>query len=190
VQRGDWDKVTRITHWALMITFTFQLFGGLLVSTPGTYVYFYAHEYGGLLALAVIVAFWLWTHTNYDVPRLFPWSRAGMQEVMTELRGLRRERLPAPGRARGLSSFVHGLGLLAATGMALTGLMIFLTVPGGRGAWDDTTSYSAFTNFVLLHKLIAYPLWIYYFGHIGFTALHLFRQTTGIGAIFRIRDGT
>jgi cytochrome b len=188
VRNNDWDKVIRISHWALMAMITFQLFGGLLVSTPGTLFYYYAHQRGGLLTLAVIVVYWLWTHTNYDVPRLFPWNRDGMKDVMADLRGLRHNRLPSPGRTRGLSSFVHGSGLLAATGMAVTGLMIFLTVSGGRGAWDDTTSYSAFTNFVLLHKLLAYSLWIYFFGHVGFTVIHLLRRTEGIGAIFRIRD--
>jgi cytochrome b len=190
MQGRHWDGAIRLSHWALMITVSFQLFGGLLVSTPGTLTYFFAHQRGGLLTATVILVFWTWTHANYDLPRLFPWNRAGLNDVMADLRGLRRGRLPRPGRTRGLSSFVHGLGLLAMTGMAATGTLIFFTVPGGRGAWADTTSYSAFTAFVLLHKLVAYPAWAYWFGHLGFAIAHLLRRSEGIGAIFRVRDRT
>jgi cytochrome b len=188
MQDKRWDGVIRLLHWTLMIMVSFQLFGGLLVSTPGTLTYYYAHQRGGLLTTAPILVFWLWTHANYDLPRLFPWNREGMKVVTAELRGLLRGKLPRPGRTRGLSSFVHGLGLLAVTGMAATGTLIFLTIPGGRGAWADSTSYTAFTELVLLHKIISYPVWIYWFGHVGFAVVHLLRRSTGIGAIFRIRD--
>jgi cytochrome b561 len=188
LQSERWDSVIRLLHWALMIMISFQLFGGLLVSTPGTLFYYYAHQRGGLLSAAAVLVFWLWSYANYDLPLLFPWSRKGMEDVKADVHAMRHGTLPSPGRRRGLSSFVHGLGLLAVTGMAVTGVFIFLTVPGGRGAWDDTTSYGAFTDFVLLHKLISYLVWIYWFGHVGFAAAHLVRRSAGIGAIFRIRD--
>lgn len=180
-----WSGSTRALHWGLVATITFQLFTGLYISTPGTLTYFYFHEWGGIVSSGVILLVWLWSYANYDLPLLFPWNRAGMADIVTDLRGLFRGKLPRAGRVRGLSSFIHGLGLLAVTGMAVTGILIFLVIPGGHGARPASTDYGSFTALSLLHKDIAVLVWLYWFGHVGFAFAHQFRGGHVFGGIFR-----
>jgi cytochrome b561 len=184
-----WSASTRALHWGLAATITFQLFTGLYISTPGTLAFFYFHEWSGLLSAGVILVVWLWSYANYDLPLLFPWTRAGLADVVTDLRGLLRGTLPRAGRVRGLSSFVHGLGLLAVTGMAVTGTLIFLVIPGGHGARPASTDYGIFTSLSLLHKDIAVLVWIYWFGHIAFALAHQVRGGHVLGGIFGFGRG-
>ena len=180
----SWNNGTRLLHWGLAVMISFQLFSGLFVATPGTLVYFYIHEWGGLATAVVIALNWLWSYANYDLALLFPWDGAGRADVVAELQGLRHGRLPRAGRVRGLSSFVHGLGLLAVTGMAVTGTLIYLVIPGGLGAFAHSRHYMAFTDLVRLHKVIAALVWVYWTGHVGFAVLHQIRGGRVFEGIF------
>ncbi len=180
----SWDNGTRLLHWGLAVMISFQIFSGLLVATPGTLVYFYVHEWGGLATTVVIALNWFWSYANYDLALLFPWNDAGMADVVAELQKLRCGRLPRPGRVRGLSSFGHGLGLLAVTGMAVTGTLIYVVIPGGLGALAHSRHYMAFTDLVRLHKVIAGLVWVYWVGHVGFAFLHQVHGGRVFGGIF------
>ncbi|MDA8382939.1 MAG: cytochrome b/b6 domain-containing protein [Betaproteobacteria bacterium] len=179
----QWHSVTRSVHWGLALFLTFQLFSGLFVSTPDV-AYFYAHEVGGLLGTLVVVIAWLWGFANEDYFFWFPWGHEGRAAIASDVRAMFAGDLPRTGRIRGLSSFIHGLGLLAATGMALTGLVIFFVIPGGRGASAASTHYLAFTDFSVMHKALADLLWAYWFGHVGFALLHQYRGHKVLNAIF------
>ncbi len=180
----SWDGATRGLHWGLALLITFQLFGGLLVSAPNTLVYFYIHEFVGLFAAVVVLFTWLWGYANDDMPLLFPWGGEGRAEVMKEVKELLKGKLPKVGRRRGLSSFVHGLGLLAVTGMSATGVLIFFVIPGGHGASASSTHYGAFTELAVMHRSLANLVWAYWFGHVGFAVLHQLKGNNVFAAIF------
>ncbi|WP_297391640.1 cytochrome b/b6 domain-containing protein [Acidiferrobacter sp.] len=168
-----WDLMTRILHWGLALTISAQLISGLLVPDPQTRAFFYFHEWDGLAASTVIFVVWLWIYSIQDFGTLFPWNRAGMQAVGADIRGLFRGMLPSGGPNHiGLASFWHGLGILAVTGMAITGVWIFFVIPGGHGASGSSTDFHEYMQVSWLHKMISYFVWAYLIGHISFAILH------------------
>lgn len=168
-----WDLMTRILHWGLALTISAQLISGLLVPDPQTRAFFYFHEWDGLAASTVIFVVWLWIYSIQDFGTLFPWNRAGMQAVGADIRGLFRGTLPSGGPNNiGLASFWHGLGILAVTGMAITGVWIFFVIPGGHGASSSSTDFHEYMQVSWLHKMISYFVWAYLIGHISFAILH------------------
>lgn len=184
MNREAWDIPTRVLHWALAIIITIQLGTGLVIATPGTRVYFYLHEYVGLVAGLVIVLHWLWSAANYDLRLLFPWGGDGWKTVNAEVCDLLHGKLPPGGRRAGLSSFVHGLGLLAVTAMAVTGFVIFLVVPEGRGAMADSTHFRAFTSLSAVHAFFSWFIWAYWVGHVATGLLHHIRREPVFAEIF------
>lgn len=188
MEQASWDFGTRLTHWGLAITITFELVSGLYVSSSNTYLYIHMHEIGGLAAGGFVLLTWMWSFANRTLDILFCWNSKGMARVGSELLGLLRGRLPASGRTVGLSGFVHGLGLLAATGMAVTGVLIYLVIPGGLGAAANSTSYGFFTGLAVIHGFLADFLWAYLVGHVLFAILHQARRNPVFGAIF-LRGG-
>lgn len=180
----QWDLMTRVLHWGLALTISAQLLSGLLVSDPQTRAFFYFHEWDGLIASVFIGLTWLWASSVNDLGILFPWNRAGMQAVRAEIRALFHGTLPPGGRSVGFASFGHGLGLLAVTGMALTGIRIFFIIPGGHGASAASTDFGAFTQESQLHRTISYFVWAYWIGHIGFAILHQLKGTPIFRGIF------
>ncbi len=167
---GEWNIKVRLLHWALALTVTFQQLTSLAMSDPGTQYLFPPHEYVGVAAALVLLLFWLYSYAVYDLALLFPWGRAGRRAVLAEVRGLVRGRLPAAGHRTGLSSFIHGVGILAATGCAATGLVMYAMIsPGHVGPPDDAI---AFTRYTLTHKFFGQLLWIYWIGHVVMSVVH------------------
>lgn len=179
-----WQFPVRALHWVIALTVTFQQLTSLFMSEPGTQYLFPYHEYVGLLAGLSLLLLWLYSYSVYDLPILFPWGKEGRRLVMAETRGLLRGQLPPGGHLRGLSSFIHGLGLLAASGSGLTGAMMFRMVPPGhKGPAEDPI---AFTHYALMHNFFGMMLWIYIAGHVLFALVHQFKGDNVFGAIFSL----
>ncbi|MDQ4147225.1 MAG: hypothetical protein M3120_06000 [Pseudomonadota bacterium] len=66
---------------------------------------------------------------NARIRHSFPWGAADRAIVFQELRALVLWRLPTSGPGSRLPSFVHGLGLLTVTAMALTGSILIFGLP-------------------------------------------------------------
>ena len=182
MESTTWSAVSRLLHWAIVVTITFQQASSLFMSDPGTQFLFPPHRYVGLLAGLALLFFWFYSYAIYDLPLLFPWNRDGLRVVGRELLGLVQRRLPIPGRRLGLSSFIHGLGILAASGCAVTGVVIHTMLPSGHaGPPDDPV---AFTRYVLSHKFFGELLWAYCAGHVVFALLHQITGSNVFGAIF------
>ena len=104
---------------------------------------FALHEQVGLVGLGVLMLFWLWTlirdERETPLQRLFPWfSNEAFAEVVADIeaivRAVVRRRAP-PLHLDALSSAVHGLGLLLATFLAMSGALwfaLFTGTPYGR----------------------------------------------------------
>jgi len=169
-----WDINTRLFHWAIVVTVTFQQFSSIWMSDSETQYLFDYHRIIGAAAAAIVFLFLLYSHAIYDFKILFPWGKASRGVVKQELFALFRLRLPASGHRTGLSSFVHGLGVLALTGCAVTGIIMFSMIPPGHiGPPEDP---AAFTRYTLMHKFFGEALWVYWSGHVAFAIVH---QVTG-----------
>lgn len=166
----QWDPITRLLHWTIMLSVTFQLFSSLFMASSATQFLFPVHEYVGVFASAAVLWFWKHSFDTHDWAILFPWNRAGLATVWAEMKGLLRFRLPGAGRQVGLSGFVHGLGVLALTGGAVTGVFISLILPGGHHV--NPSDAQAFTSLSLLHVFFGKLIWVYWFGHTAFAVLH------------------
>jgi len=177
-----WDIKLRLLHWGIAVTVTFQQFSSLYMSDPGTQYLFPYHRIVGAVAAAILLLFWLYSYAIYDIRVLFPWGRASRAEVRRETVALLRGRLPSSGRRIGLSGFIHGLGLLALTGCAVTGVIMFAMIPPGHvGPPDDAI---AFTRYTLQHKFFGQLLWLYWCGHVAFALVHQLSGDNVFGAIF------
>ncbi len=177
-----WAHKVRLLHWVLAATVTAQQLTALFMSDPGTQFLFPWHRLVGLLAALVALLFWLYSYAVYDLPLLFPWGAAGRRLALDELRGLLAGRLPPSGHRLGLSSLVHGLGLLALTGGALTGVAVYSMIPPGHSG--PPANPLAFTRYVLWHKFFGEALWVYWVGHLVLALWHQLAGHRVLGAIF------
>jgi len=180
-QARRWSRPLRLLHLLLAIGVTVQLSIGSFMHSPRQgrpdSFGFETHEILGLTLLALVVLHWLWslTHPNEGLRHLFPWTRAGLRRVLTEFwQAVRYQQLPSggPDVDSGLAGFTHGLGLLAVTGMALTGCAFYLSRMAGAG-------HVALEIIEDIHDTLAVITWIYWSGHLAVTVLHsLFRHPT------------
>ncbi|WP_163095919.1 cytochrome b/b6 domain-containing protein [Acidithiobacillus ferrianus] len=184
MQKVAWDGGTRWLHVGLSTTLTFELFGGFLVSDPNTRLYFIIHEWGGLLATSILVVEWLWIYADGQSKILFPWNSEGMSLIKTDILALFKGKLPQAGRTVGLPGFWHGIGVLTMTGLAITGVLIFLVIPGGRGASSSSAGAADFTMLSGVHREVSYIAWIYWIGHVSASILHQTRGDPVFHAIF------
>ncbi len=166
-----WDKGTRIVHAALAVTVLAELSTGLIVSRATRPQWLLIHSVLGFLTLLVILVDWMWTWARGDLSVFFPWNRRGLRLVVQETFALFQGKLPGYGNRVGLSSFVHGIGLLAVSAMAATGLLMGIDIPGGYGLFGHSSAYASFTVLATLHLWLSYFVWAYLGGHLFFAAL-------------------
>ncbi|HKV96089.1 MAG TPA: cytochrome b/b6 domain-containing protein [Gammaproteobacteria bacterium] len=172
---AQWSRPLRLIHLLLAVAVTAQLFIGSFMRSPHTgrpdTFGFMTHEVLGATILALIIMHWLWsfTHPNDGLRQLFPWTRAGMHNVVAELwTAVRYQRLPAGGPRNdtgGLAGFIHGLGLLAITAMVATGASYYLSRMAGA-------SHDSLELIEDIHDTFAVIAWIYWGGHLAATVLH------------------
>ncbi|MGB9429498.1 MAG: cytochrome b/b6 domain-containing protein [Gammaproteobacteria bacterium] len=175
-----WSRPLRLIHLLLAIAVTAQLFIGSFMHSPHSgrpdTFGFETHEILGATILALIILHWLWscTHPHEGLRHLFPWTRQGLCNVIREFwQAVRYLRLPSGGpgaKGGGLVGFIHGLGLLAITAMAITGGVFYLSRMAGAG--HDTLEIIED-----VHDTFAVIAWIYWGGHLAVVVLHsLLRQ--------------
>ena len=171
MESQPWDNGTRMVHAALVVTVLAELSTGLIVSQGTRPHWLFIHSVLGIATTLVIIMDWMWTWARRDLPILFPWNRAGMRVVAHEAFGVFQGKLPGSGDRTGLSSFMHGIGLLAVSGMAATGLLMYMEIPGGYGLFLHSSAYALFTTLATTHLWLSYVVWAYLIGHIMFAAL-------------------
>jgi cytochrome b561 len=168
------SHLTRLLHLAVLLTVVDQLLTGLVMErpTPGEDAAwpFALHEGAGVVGLGFLLLFWMWTlirdSRETRLSQLLPWfSAAGLGALAADLRAvsgaLARGKAP-PLHLDALSSAVHGLGLLCASFLALSGaawLYLFTGTPHGRMALSA-------------HKLAGNVMWAYLIAHASAALLH------------------
>lgn len=169
-----WARSVRWLHFGLAFTISIQLLSSQIMVSPRHahdhpigYLFLLIHEYDGLVAAAILLLHWLWLALDRQLfSHLFPWTFQGGRDIITDIQGLFRGQISGTGDRGGLPGFVHGLGLLTATAMGLTGVGIFLIFhqPHTPEAIKDLVKGA--------HSLIANLIWIYFGGHVLLAVIH------------------
>jgi cytochrome b561 len=170
---------TRILHAALAVAIVHQLVISWFMERPKPggpteNLAFDLHETVGLISLGLLALYWLWTmlRLNEEGPgALIPWfSAERRRRVLADIGNYRnslvQRRLPPPMAEMPLASAIHGLGLLVATAMAVTGAIVYALM-GADG------SLAGGGRLVLeLHEVLANLMWAYLIGHAGIAVVH------------------
>lgn len=173
---------TRLLHLLLATAILAQLATSQLmrtprpgrVRTPLESAGFAVHEWVGLAAMAILLAFWLWLtlrRLGTAPGQLFPWfSRTRLlelrQDALRYLQAARRLSLPEPEQGEAVAAVLHGLGLLIALAMATTGTLGWLS-------WDQAAGMDGFARAVFeVHGTLANLMWAYVIAHVGAAILH------------------
>ncbi|MGD0188857.1 MAG: cytochrome b/b6 domain-containing protein [Roseiarcus sp.] len=168
------SHVTRLLHLTLLLVVLHQLLSSSVMERPFPgdapgWPYF-LHEQVGVAGLGVLALFWLWTLVRHPLEtplaRLAPWFSpsqiaAVFEDVATLVRALFSFRAP-PLELDALASAVHGLGLLVASFLALSG-----------AAWFYLFNGTPYGRIVMgMHKLSANLMWAYLIGHALVALVH------------------
>ena len=180
-----YDRTTRWLHAGIALGVFIQLVSSQVmeVPQPGRLLsgaersIFAVHRWSGMCVLSLLVLHWLWGlagHVPYGWGHLYPWfSGPGLRKVLAAVKALPpwiRGQLPAGGEETApLAGAVHGLGLLVASAMALTGSLIFF------GMAADGSLNPSLEVVKAIHGFIASFIWAYFVGHVGMAMLHQWR---------------
>ena len=168
------SHLTRVLHLAALLTVVNQLLTSLIMERPlpgeAPEWPFALHERFGVAGLGALLVFWLWAAIRdaRETPlrRLLPWfSARGQADLAADLgavlRAAARGKAP-PLHLDALASAVHGLGLLLAT---------FLAVSGAAWLWLFTGGPYA-RMLLAAHSLAGNLMWAYLIAHASAALLH------------------
>jgi cytochrome b561 len=189
-----YDRTTRWLHAGIALGIAAQLGLCLFMEAPDdkdevmasglTLKLFEAHENIGMALLVLIILHWLWSlsgHVNGGFGHLFPWfSKQRMCGVINEAKEISKLKIAEPETSNALAGAVHGLGLLAATAMAVTGAVIFfnLSETGHMTPLGET--------FHELHEFFSTLIWAYFIAHVGMALMHKRLGHTSDQEIFKL----
>jgi len=184
-----YSRPIRLLHALIALTITFQLLVSLVMDHPhakrpmtetGAF-YFRWHEWIGVAAFAVLTLGWIYRIVKWQRESqgsLFPWTTSANRQALAaqtkQFLLLRWGQIPQDGVLVGA---VHGLGLLVASAMALTGVVIYEMLGPQNSVTPEVH------RVMELHSFLANLMWAYFIGHIAMACWH---QYMGHGALARI----
>lgn len=168
-----WLKPTRWLHALIALSVTAQLLLSLTLVPPdeldgasalGKFS-MESHEWIGLIAAGLLFTHWVWllmSNSDVKLRNLFPWAPSSLKRIGTEVSYLiQNKKLPPAGEHGGVSGFIHGLGLLVASGMALTGVALYVVMDFMQGGF----ALPLFEQIAGIHSLLGNLMWAYLVGH-------------------------
>jgi cytochrome b561 len=183
------SHLTRVLHLAVLLTVVEQLLTSQIMERPlpgeDPDWPFALHEQVGLVGLGVLTLFWLWTlirdERETPLQQFFPWfAMKALGEVAVDIEAIGRaviRRWAPPLHLDALSSAVHGLGLLLATFLAMSGAVWFALFTG--------TPYGRIV--LMAHKLAGNLMWAYLIAHASAALLHQARGDHIFARMFWVR---
>ncbi|GAO36641.1 hypothetical protein SCT_2051 [Sulfuricella sp. T08] len=154
-----YDRTTYWLHAGLAFGVSAQLMFSLMMDAPRLGVptggmgdvFFQIHRMGGLGVLALLIVHWLWQlsgRASNGMKVLYPWLFKRRLSPSPTHRSIR-------GRLQVSAGTLQGLGLLIASLMAMTGLILYFGVTGDGGMSTFVTAIRE------VHSATAISLWIY-----------------------------
>lgn len=176
-----YDRITRLLHAGMALGISVQLGLSLVMEAPDDedqelvtglpLQLFEAHEYIGMAVFVLLVLHWLWSlsgHMQGGLGHLFPWfSGERMRKVIADAKDALKLNFPDPEVRNNLAGAVHGLGLLAATGLAATGCVIFFSLDVSTGHMSEMGK-----EFHEIHEMLGPLMWAYLIGHVLVAVIH------------------
>jgi cytochrome b561 len=189
---NPWSRLTKFLHLGIAVTIVAQLGISLVMEFPASpeetqgigATFFEIHEAVGLVTAAFVLLHWLWLFKAPDngFADLFPWNTGGRRRVVDELkRALSGEQLAGGPRSGGLVGLVHGLGLLTAAAMAISGTALFILLPEG-GEKPGELAHAIME----IHGAIASIMWTYVIAHVVMAYRHHFSGHTTVKDMFKL----
>jgi len=192
-----YDRFSRILHWGIAVGVSVQLVSEQLMvrrlenKNPDILqsVTFIAHEYMGFIVLIIVGIRFTLMLDNPDkgLYHMFPWlTSPGRKQLMIELKNeipvWLHGKLKRPEEADCIARSVHGLGLILAFGLGLTGMLLFI------GTQPDGSTHGPIEAGRQIHDVLGYLMWLYIIGHV---CMALFHQRLGhkvLQGIFSLKD--
>jgi hypothetical protein len=119
-------------------------------------------------------------HAHKGMGHFFPWfSRARLDAVRGEVRELLRLRVKDPEQSDSLAGAIEGLGLLVASILAATGVVLFFGIAENGAMGRATRAVREF------HEFWGPAMWTYLCIHAGAAMVHLGLGHRSILSVFR-----
>ena len=189
---NTWTRITKVLHFGMAITIVAQLAISLVMEFPDSpshakstgATFFEIHETVGIVAVIFVLAHWLWLIKAADnsFADLFPWGATGRHRIADDVkRAVKGEQLEGGPHSGGLVGLVHGLGLLTASAMAVTGLALFFLLPEGGAKPDASTK-----GLMEVHESVSMLMWAYVIAHLAMAYRHHLSGHTTLKDMFRL----
>jgi len=189
-----WSKVTRWLHALIALSIVIQLILSLILVPPDEFegasslakIAMEGHEFIGLIAATLLFFHWLWifsASSDIKLANLFPLSRQGIQKVKSEIAYVfERKALPPAGEHGGMAGLIHGLGILIASGVALTGVGLYIVMDSSAQGLETPV----FEIIAEIHELFGNLMWIYLVAHVLAAGWHENKGDRIISRMFRL----
>lgn len=168
------DNFTKVLHALIALGITAnlalsQFMAAAELGVPGDGLYL-VHQWTGVGLLGVLVVYSLWKlagHRSHGWAYFFPWfSKKNYAAIWSDVKTLLRLRVRDFPESSALSGAVHGLGLLTAAAMAISGTAQYVVLQG------YVVSPTLFDSAKTSHEVLANLMWAYLIGHVVMGLLH------------------
>lgn len=186
-----YDRVTRFLHAVIAGGITVQMLVSLVLvyPRPGRLpnAWWEVHEIVGLLLVAALGLHWAWSLGQTAVKGtpflLVPWFSATRlkalgDDLVAMVAEIRSGRFPHSDEPRPLAAAFQGLGLLLASFLAVTGLVMFF------GMADDGAMGPAVGALKEAHETAAPLMWAYLVAHPALGIAHQFAGHRSLSRMF------
>jgi len=187
-----YEKSIRILHLILLLTVLSQLLTELFMQVPKPGEQFAAlplllfsiHWVIGFFVLIIALSYLMLIMDREDHRnRRSPWLEQDLRsaliaEIKRDVPGWLKGKLPVPDQAHLIAGTVHGLGLLLATGLGSTGVIIYL------GMKHDGSMPAAIHAIKEIHEIFGILLWLFVIGHLSMALMHQIKGHRVIQNIF------
>ncbi len=174
------EKSSRTLHLLLMLTVTFQLLSEQFMQAPKpgeqisqiAALFFSLHQAAGIVVLIIATTYLITVVDREESKlRLFPWLDSGLRknliaEAIRDIPRWFRGVIPPPDQAHLIAGTVHGIGLMLATGLGVTGSIIYL------GIENDGSMSKPLHAIKEFHEILGTVMWIFVSGHLFMAILH------------------
>ncbi|WP_130469883.1 cytochrome b/b6 domain-containing protein [Candidatus Magnetaquicoccus inordinatus] len=187
-----YDRFTRVLHLTIAVGGVVQLLSSLLMTHPkpgraGDALYA-MHDAGGQVLLALLMIHWLWSllrQGEVKLLQLWPWfTPSQIPGIVADARQMLshfwQRKIPEGGRFSPLAAAVQGVGLMLATLLGGSGLLL------SNAAAEGVAMVGWLHDVKEGHELLGTLMWFYLIVHASMAMLHHWAGHDTVRAMLRI----